>query len=791
MDEMRETDYFEQNINFPKTGIESYERTIRSATNKKSDLFGVVGYESDGQQMILLLRSEKHRSEVEKKVIHTSICGEPDICSAKKDFLNVTFIEFIENKWVVSYIKLNEKGDQLIYETVWENDDLCMYPRICEHSNDIYIIWAGIDIRSKTLCIYFSCKEKSGWSTPKQLGDEKCHSNRPVLTSNGDELLAAWDQSDGKKFSIRYCYLDKVSTVDKVFTLDRETEKWMSPELISDDSGKFYLSLIRIKEVTDPRRGILDHQVSACLAMISDEDHKMLPDKKTGNDVDTVDLREGLLAAKTYFGYYGLRRRPQPTITKEGEIWMTWELFAELGHEVKGITGKTDRDSTYGNLVGKRLEGTNWGDELILANGGTNFSVPDKCPDSIISTVYLDICADKDKALIKSKYIDPSNALKLDLTNNNWDHWIKYNKQDISRKRYAAKDDNSEYKLFWADTHTHSVFSPDAEGEPDELIDYAKNFAGLDIVAMVDNDYYPFFSLTKLKWKIQQALAMIFTENEKFLVFPGYEYTYHDKVIKSTFNHRFVIYPRYEGEAYRRIDHGSENINDMIDLLSKTDALAFAHHISWELTDSPKDNNVEVCSSWRVYMEEEDFIIKQLQKGKKFGFVGSSDTHRICPGMGGALTGIYAKELTQEAVFDAYKNHRTIATQGRKTVIDFRINSLFIGETGKVNGIPKIYLKVESEEILEFVEIICDGVVVKRYEKNVKEIKETYKDIKRKKGEHFYFIRVKNVGDPSYNLVTKDMNIDIPHTFEGEYPHNLARAKGPFAWSTPIWVTIA
>ena len=31
-------------------------------------------------------------------------------------------------------------------------------------------------------------------------------------------------------------------------------------------------------------------------------------------------------------------------------------------------------------------------------------------------------------------------------------------------------------------------------------------------------------------------------------------------------------------------------------------------------------------------------MIRQLQAGRKFGFVGSSDTHRMVPGLGGALS---------------------------------------------------------------------------------------------------------------------------------------------------------
>ena len=85
-----------------------------------------------------------------------------------------------------------------------------------------------------------------------------------------------------------------------------------------------------------------------------------------------------------------------------------------------------------------------------------------------------------------------------------------------------------------------------------------------------------------------------------------------------------------------------------MDSLYNTEAILVAHHCTWQLRKPGFDRLVEVCSSWRVCIEEADFIIKRLLSGDRFGFVGSSDSHRACPGMGGALTGLYASELTLE-----------------------------------------------------------------------------------------------------------------------------------------------
>ena len=62
--------------------------------------------------------------------------------------------------------------------------------------------------------------------------------------------------------------------------------------------------------------------------------------------------------------------------------------------------------------------------------------------------------------------------------------------------------------LFWADTHCHSVLSADAEGELDELAAFGRDIAGLDIMAIVDNDYYPYKALTGAEWESLQATAI-------------------------------------------------------------------------------------------------------------------------------------------------------------------------------------------------------------------------------------------------------------------------------------------
>jgi hypothetical protein len=339
-------------------------------------------------------------------------------------------------------------------------------------------------------------------------------------------------------------------------------------------------------------------------------------------------------------------------------------------------------------------------------------------------------------------------------------------------------------RLFWLDLHCHSVLSPDAEGEPDELLAYGRDIAGLDGMAIVDNDYYPNKALSQAEWRHEQELAEAWTEAGRFIVFPAYEYTFHNEALTPDFNHRYVVYRR-NGPLVRRIDPEGFTLEDLIGHIPPDDTMLVAHHPTWVLSGEVPEH-VEVASSWRVCIEETDFIGKRLAAGDRFGFVASSDSHRACPGMGGALTGVYARALTRDDVFDALRRGRTVATQGSRVRIDFRVGDLFVGEEGDVHGNPILRVRVEAPRPVEYIELVRDGRVVSRLGGEGPSVTAELSDESASPGEHSYFARVKMEGDPSFNAPDDPPDFYKPFRTDGRYPSNLARARGPFAWTSPI-----
>jgi hypothetical protein len=105
-------------------------------------------------------------------------------------------------------------------------------------------------------------------------------------------------------------------------------------------------------------------------------------------------------------------------------------------------------------------------------------------------------------------------------------------------------------------------------------------------------------------------------------------------------------------------------------------------------------------------------------QGFKMGVVAGGDGHPAKPAIC-ALTGIYASELTLDALWDALRRRRTIATTGAKIRLDFHINGMPMGAAVAFSQheiddlFPlEIGVAVQGTAPVERVEIIENGHVV-------------------------------------------------------------------------------
>lgn len=110
----------------------------------------------------------------------------------------------------------------------------------------------------------------------------------------------------------------------------------------------------------------------------------------------------------------------------------------------------------------------------------------------------------------------------------------------------------------------------------------------------------------------------------------------------------------------------------------------------------------------------EGTILYGLERGHKFGIMGSTDQHSGYPGSyGDGRIGILAPELTRDALWDAMQNRHVYCSTGDKIEIDFRLNDALMGSTVRGNS-RRIYLNVEGQSCIDYVDIIKNGRCVAR-----------------------------------------------------------------------------
>jgi len=162
-------------------------------------------------------------------------------------------------------------------------------------------------------------------------------------------------------------------------------------------------------------------------------------------------------------------------------------------------------------------------------------------------------------------------------------------------------------------------------------------------------------------------------------------------------------------------------------------------------------------------VQEGYFVQDGLKSGRRFGIIGSSDTHDSRPGRGsnslryrGGLVAFLAKDLTREAIWDAFWNRRVYAATTDRIYIDFSIDGHLMGEEYTATGKPRISYVVHG----------CDDKLDVYLIKNNSELKKT----------------------STANGTVKKSFTDDSYAAASYYYLRVVQSNGECAWSSPIWV---
>ena len=327
-------------------------------------------------------------------------------------------------------------------------------------------------------------------------------------------------------------------------------------------------------------------------------------------------------------------------------------------------------------------------------------------------------------------------------------------KAELKSVRRSFDPPAPDLKIFVGDLHGHTNLS-DGRVDIDTYFTNIRDRAKLDFAALTDHDHGGVGTPTLMtggtdsKWELIKRKVREYNEEGVFTTILAYErdsYPFFNNMILyfSGDDADMIIDERpgeFTEECYRRVlrdpdiiavPHdtyhfsaggdfirlGNDLIPPLMEIISRGDPA--------EYMGNPGFRSTSAC--------EGGFYQDALRKGAKIGCIGGSDDHSGRNGiyheplgysaMYPGVTGVWAKENTRAAIFDAIRAKRTFAYMlgkpegdmcGRME-IDFRIDGHWMGETVKrsENADLKIFFDIKADVPIKSVTLVknCRNYII-------------------------------------------------------------------------------
>ncbi len=349
-------------------------------------------------------------------------------------------------------------------------------------------------------------------------------------------------------------------------------------------------------------------------------------------------------------------------------------------------------------------------------------------------------------------------------------------------------------QLYFGDLHNHLLVDDGHQGFVDQLFAIHRDRFASDFAATTSHGDSNKLLISELAQN--DLLTEVNLAPGRFISIPGFEWTQGDFVVPRA-GHRHIIYETPGGPLYRPTEGHSDSIREFTELMSKTNGMIFAHHISrasaggtdWSFTNIQVEPAVEMCSSWgrfeyyqnpghiRAPEIKNSSVQDAWRMGWRLGVIGGSDGHNAFGDRIQGLTGIYATELTRPALFEALRKRRCYATTGEPIQVDFRVNGHLMGSEIEASDGPLIEGSVEGTAKLTRVEVVKSeaGKYTSVYSAPLdgNRAKLWWRDPDFRAGV-FYYLRVTQEAAPAITARYSKLP-------ENPFPSEMA-------WTSPVWV---
>ncbi|MCP4388573.1 MAG: DUF3604 domain-containing protein [Gammaproteobacteria bacterium] len=239
---------------------------------------------------------------------------------------------------------------------------------------------------------------------------------------------------------------------------------------------------------------------------------------------------------------------------------------------------------------------------------------------------------------------------------------------------------------YWGDLHGQSEETIGTNSARD-FYQFARDKAFLDICVHQGND----FQITTEFWNWLNELSAEFTEDNRFIVFPGWEWSGNTGLGGD----RNVLH-MHEGRQIHRsshalvddlsdIDSDATSANDLFEALKNEDCTVFAHiggrYADIKVAhDQRIEKGVEVHSAWGTF---EWLVNDAFEQGYRVGILSNSDGHKGRPGAShpgstsfgayGGLTCVLAPAFTRAGIMQGLRKRHHYGTTGNRVLLDTRV----------------------------------------------------------------------------------------------------------------------
>lgn len=722
-----------------------------------------------------------------------NVHGPPVIIVHAGGSVSVVWASMVSNRWSILWRSFHN-GEWLRTHAVSHADRDAIQPTACRLDDD-RVILAWSENLNGVFQIH-GCVIAGGMpSAAFPVSSSTADAFRPELVVHDEHVWAFWDTYNKPNYSVQGRRLGPVhrnaadldSGMEDIETVSPIGEFSMSPTAISH-GGRLYVAWLRKADVVGGP-GVISQWHTLHSAFRTDAGWDLI--HTAGGDSAGARLTQGLMAQIepkpiATGGYLGPRTRP--ALTAGGDrVWLLWER--KSNH--RGST-----PSASGDLVGRPIQDGLWQEPVVLARNRIDYHVVDP-PAVKNGTIRLLASRLPSKGLRRYETFSVELDAAEPFQQEDWRGWAPVDLPIGSEipDRSSVEADGKTYQLYWGDLHCHNALTADAEGEPDEMHAYARDRARLDVVVFTNNDFYN-VPLTQYEFELGNLFARFFTKKYadqpgQMISLPGFEWTSRIPGVpgaaladsgnwmppyqnRSYPNHRSVIYPPTGGPLVHFTEVGND-IRVLNHAVERANGITLSQHNAFQLSEHPVEVGLELTSGWSVYIASHvNRFHDPLNKGARYAFTASGDTHRRAPGLSGALTGIYAEALTADAILDALRSRRCFATMGSRIHLDARADGALMGqEISAADSQVTLTLRAVGTRPIVAAVLIRDGQEIHRVTgSNSRELTASFKDTGLSQGHHWYYWRI-----------AQDQTARV-------LPGNLMPAHGHLAWSTPHWVVV-